>query len=82
MIQRPPRLTGNPQVDINAVISWAFGLYSTLAGLNFEARLEALDKVEKLTLTVSNPPTQVEMQKVVDKMNEILVAAKQPVTES
>ena len=35
--------------------------------------------VESLMLTVSDPPTQSEMQAVLDKLNEVLMALKRPI---
>ena len=35
--------------------------------------------VESLMLTVSDPPTQYEMQAVLDKLNEVLMALKRPI---
>lgn len=73
----PPRLTGNTQNDLQAVVSWGYDLYRTLVvEQRLGERLNAIASLEPLALTISDPPTQAEVQAVHDKVNAIIAAAE------
>ena len=77
-LPRPPRLSSsNPAEAIGALQQWVSNVYQVLEQeQRVTQRLTALASVETLELTVSATPTQAEVQSVVDKMNELIAAAK------
>ncbi len=52
------------------------GLFDAIGGLDHETSISALDPVavEPLNLTISNPPTQAQVEALRDKINELLAA--------
>jgi hypothetical protein len=72
-IPRPPRLPTNPVEAVQMLSSY---LHTLFAGIVTEAEIpDRIDRVAELPFlseTVSNPPTQAEMQEVVKKVNAII----------
>lgn len=77
-LPRPPRLSSsNPNEAINSLQQWVANVYQVLEQeQRVTQRLTALASIETLDLTVSASPTQAEVQSVVDKVNEVIAAAR------
>lgn len=75
----PPRLTGDPSTDIASLQTWAYALYQDLVvEQRVVQKLDAIAALGTLTQTISNPPTQAEVQAVQDKLNAIIEAVINP----
>lgn len=76
VIPNPPRLTGNPKNDPQILQDYLTSLFDALV-LSGKV-LERLDKIAalgSLDTSISNPPTQAEVQAIKNKMNAIIAAA-------
>jgi hypothetical protein len=69
-IPTPPRLTGQSEIDLPAVIEWAWGLYREIALQNVdERRLNQIAAVPALSNTATTAET-------IGAVNAIITAAK------
>jgi len=75
-IPRTPRVTGNLKDDVSVLQQWLNQLKITFESVKSLPRTEALASVEPLTLTISNPPTQAEVTLVLNKLNQVINAAR------
>lgn len=75
-IPPPPRLSGSPQVDTQALTNWAYDLYkAVVVEQQLPQRLNAIADLDPITTTISASPTQAEVQELKDKINAIINAA-------
>lgn len=73
----PPRLTGNPKNDNQAIVDWAFELYKNIViETRIVQKLNAIQSVDLLTQVIDNPPTQLQVNTMQNKINELLNAVK------
>ena len=70
---RPPRLPSNPSQAVQMLADYTHNLFT---GLVTEAeipdRIERVAELPLLSMTVSASPTQAEVQKVADRLDEII----------
>ena len=75
-IPTAPRLTGNPRVDNNSIMNWAQDLYRVvLVEQKIPERLNQIATLAQITTTISNPPTQAQVEELKQKINAIIAAA-------
>lgn len=72
---KPPAYTGDVKQDIKNISGWVRDWYRVrVANQRIAARLDAAKALDPLTQTISNPPTQTEVQAVQDKINQLIQA--------
>lgn len=75
-ISKPPRLTGNPKEDPQIINEYLFTLVTQMFTSNqILDRLDRIAELSPLNLTISNPPTQAEVQAVADKLDAVIAAS-------
>lgn len=76
-LQPPPDYRGNTESYCRELNNWAMRFYETLQPLVQQAAQlrEDISVLGELTQTVSDPPTQSEVQAVQDKLNAVIAAA-------
>jgi len=75
-ISKPPRLTGNPKEDPQILNDYLFTLVTQMFTDNqILDRLNRIAALDPLSLTISNPPTQAEVQAVANKLDAVIAAA-------
>jgi hypothetical protein len=63
--------------DMAAIVNWGWDLYRTLVvEQRLGERLNAISSVERLTQTISDPPTKAEVENVQTAVNAIIAAAE------
>ncbi len=76
IIPSPPRLTGNPANDTQILQDYLTTLWGALVKTGRVLdRLDSIQDLGTLTLTISNPPTQAQVTQVLNKVNAIITAA-------
>ena len=75
VIPTPPRLTGNPAVDVNSLTEYTHLLFKQLViqGRVLD-RLNAAAVLVPASTTFSNPPTTAECRALAEKLNELITA--------
>lgn len=72
---KPPAFTGTLFQDVKALSAWARDWYRIrVMSQRIAARIDAVKTVGVLSQTISNPPTQAEVQALQDKVNAIINA--------
>lgn len=75
-IPSPPRLTGNPKIDVSTLEEYTHQLYNALiVDAQLADRLDRIEALGQLDLTISATPTQSEVESVRDKLNAVIAAA-------
>lgn len=73
----PDRLPSDPQKAIDALHEWAWALFKDYRDVQqVTRRLEAIAELTPLSLTISNPPTQAQVQAIADRVDAIVAAAR------
>lgn len=81
-IPPPPRLSGNNQADLAAIVSWAYDLYkAVVVEQQLPDRLNAIADLDPITTTISATPTQAEVDELKQKINAIINAASPATSE-
>lgn len=78
LVPKPPdRLPADPQEAIDDLLAYQWEFFKNFQNvLQVAARLEALANLTPLNLTISNPPTQAEVQAIATRLDAIVAAAK------
>lgn len=77
----PPRLSGNTQQDLAAIVDWGYSLYRALViEQRLGERLNAISALTKSAATISSPPTQAEVTEIQTLVNAIIDATQAPVS--
>lgn len=72
----PPRLTGNPAADVAMLHDFISQFRQQLiVGSAIVKRVDTIGKLAPLTITISDPPTKSEIDKIVLLLNNVINAA-------
>lgn len=72
----PGQLSPDPERGLQELFDYIWSFYKNFSNVQqVNRRLEAIAVLEPLALTVSNPPTQAQVQAISDKVDAIIAAA-------
>jgi hypothetical protein len=77
-LPRPPRLASkNQEENTRALLDWTFSVYQILESeQQITTRINSIAQVEPLSQSISATPTQVEIQAIQNKINELIAASQ------
>jgi hypothetical protein len=75
-IPNPPRLSGNPKIDVQVLEEYSHQLYNALIiGAQIVDRLDRVAALTPLNLTISASPSQAQVQAIANKIDALIEAS-------